>query len=137
VDDKNENLESVVMSDDGTGGGLRIPAVLISKSDGGVLKDYLLNSPAAAKSQVALSVSFMVPHKTKRVDLQMWYTADDDRSLDLLRDIGEYIRPLVDGGLTVPNTVRFKPRFVHYACEMCDADIKREYCVSNGQYCLM
>lgn len=47
-DRANQNINNIIMSDDGTGLGLRIPSVLISKNDGDILKDYLkrLNSNA-------------------------------------------------------------------------------------------
>jgi len=41
VDDTDEDIESIIMSDDGTGGGLRIPAMLVGKTDGKKLIDYL------------------------------------------------------------------------------------------------
>lgn len=34
IDNKNEEIEGVIMSDDGTGAGIRIPSVLIGNSDG-------------------------------------------------------------------------------------------------------
>jgi hypothetical protein len=36
------DVKQIVMSDDGTGTGIRIPAMLISKKDGKILKDFLL-----------------------------------------------------------------------------------------------
>jgi hypothetical protein len=33
-DNSDENIDNIIMSDDGTGGGLRIPSMMISKSDG-------------------------------------------------------------------------------------------------------
>lgn len=41
IDDSDEDIENVVMSDDGTGGGIRIPSMIISKNDGKKLIDYL------------------------------------------------------------------------------------------------
>lgn len=41
VDYSNENIETVVMSDDGTGAGIRIPSMLISKKDGKKLIDFI------------------------------------------------------------------------------------------------
>lgn len=41
IDDLAENIEDVIMSDDGTGGGIRIPAMLIGKTDGKKLLDFL------------------------------------------------------------------------------------------------
>lgn len=51
IEDKEENLDEIVMSDDGTGGGIRIPSVLISKTDGEKLLDFLKNAnPSELKS---------------------------------------------------------------------------------------
>lgn len=40
IDSKNENITNVQMSDDGTGAGIRIPAVMIGRADGEKLKEY-------------------------------------------------------------------------------------------------
>jgi hypothetical protein len=41
VDNSDEDISEIVMSDDGTGAGIRIPSVLISKNDGQKLIDFL------------------------------------------------------------------------------------------------
>jgi hypothetical protein len=41
IDDSNENILDVVMTDDGTGAGIRMPSMLISEKDGKVLIDFL------------------------------------------------------------------------------------------------
>lgn len=41
VDDKLEDIEYVIMSDDGTGSGIRIPSMLVGRSDGYKFIDYL------------------------------------------------------------------------------------------------
>ena len=41
IDDSEEDIDGVIMSDDGTGGGIRIPSMLIGKTDGRKLIDYL------------------------------------------------------------------------------------------------
>jgi len=46
IDNKNEDITGVVMSDDGTGAGIRIPSVLIGNGDGMVLKEYLKTASA-------------------------------------------------------------------------------------------
>jgi len=40
IDDFSENIENVLMSDDGTGGGIRIPSMLISSPDGAKLLNW-------------------------------------------------------------------------------------------------
>ena len=40
IDNKVENVTNVIMGDDGTGVGIRIPSMLIGKTDGEILKDF-------------------------------------------------------------------------------------------------
>ena len=40
VDTSDEDIDTIVMSDDGTGGGIRIPSMLIGKKEGNILIDY-------------------------------------------------------------------------------------------------
>ena len=41
IDNSDENIEEIVMSYDGTGAGIRMPSMLISKNDGKKLIDFL------------------------------------------------------------------------------------------------
>ena len=42
IDDTFEDINKVIMSDDGTGTGIRIPSMLIGKKEGQILKDFLM-----------------------------------------------------------------------------------------------
>ena len=42
VDDKIEDIQYIIMSDDGTGSGIRIPSMLIGRSDGANLIDFIM-----------------------------------------------------------------------------------------------
>lgn len=52
IDNNAENIEGVVMSDDGQGMGIRIPSMLISKSDGDKLLDFLKTATAEELDQI-------------------------------------------------------------------------------------
>ena len=41
VDPMEEDISNVILSDDGTGAGIRIPAMMIDKYDGKTLKEFL------------------------------------------------------------------------------------------------
>jgi hypothetical protein len=41
VNDSDENIDNIVVSDDGTGGGIRIPSMIITKTDGKKLIDFV------------------------------------------------------------------------------------------------
>jgi hypothetical protein len=44
VDDKYEDVQYVIMSDDGTGSGIRIPSMLVGSSDGSKLIDFIVDN---------------------------------------------------------------------------------------------
>lgn len=56
VDDREENITNVIMGDDGTGTGIRIPSMLIGKDSGRILKDFTVTSDTAA----TLSAEFTI-----------------------------------------------------------------------------
>lgn len=41
IDNQSDDVDSLVMSDDGTGGGIRIPSMIIGKTEGRKLLDFL------------------------------------------------------------------------------------------------
>ena len=54
VDDFEEDIDNVIMSDDGTGGGIRIPSMLIGKTDGKKLIDFLKRASDEEIEQTAI-----------------------------------------------------------------------------------
>jgi hypothetical protein len=54
IDDNEEDIDGVIMSDDGTGGGIRIPSMLIGKTDGRKLIDYLKRASDEEIDQTAI-----------------------------------------------------------------------------------
>lgn len=54
IDDNEEDIDGVIMSDDGTGGGIRIPSMLIGKTDGRKLIDYLKRASDQEIDQTAI-----------------------------------------------------------------------------------
>lgn len=124
------DVKNIVMSDDGTGTGIRIPAMLISQRDGKALKDFLLGQPADVASQAALAAEFVLENQDNAVKWELWYTTANDRALDFLKNMGLTANKLA-------KVAEFQPRIVTWACPSCDADFKRKECVSNGRYCAM
>ena len=121
------------MSDDGTGAGIRIPALLIGKEDGDKLIEfYNLQSPSplAENHLISMNIEFNMKHPDDFVKSQMWYTSSDDKSLDFIKNMGEYLRPLV-------KEMSFQPKFVTWSCEDCDVEFKKQNCLSDGKYCAL
>lgn len=85
IDDKDEDIENVILIDDGNGNGIRIPAMLLTKKDGGIIKKFLIEK----QEHIALLASFDLERPDDRVEYDFWYTSSDDRALDFLRDYKE------------------------------------------------
>ena len=60
IDDHAETVDNVLMSDDGTGGGIRIPSMLIAHPDGVKLLNWYLNASVGEKSQIVLMAEFLL-----------------------------------------------------------------------------
>jgi hypothetical protein len=67
IDDGNSDIANVVMSDDGTGTGILIPSMLISRKDGEKLKDYLKSASQEDAYQAALQVEFVLENHDNTV----------------------------------------------------------------------
>lgn len=63
IDDVEEDIGRVIMSDDGTGAGIRIPALLMSKKDGETLRNWMLKASSEERDQVQLQADFLIEKK--------------------------------------------------------------------------
>jgi hypothetical protein len=86
ADNTNEDIETIVMSDDGTGGGIRIPSMLIGNRDGQALIDFLKNANSSELESVAIMASFIMEKPDDRVEYDIWMTSSNDRALDFITD---------------------------------------------------
>jgi hypothetical protein len=123
IDNKVENITNVIMGDDGTGVGIRIPSMLIGKSDGQILKDF-----AKLKQGATLSAEFTVKVSDDVVNMEFWYSSNNIRSLDFLKEFDKYAKGF-------EGKVEFTPRFVTWACPNCEGKFVNEECMSGGKYC--
>lgn len=86
IDGEEENIEEVIMSDDGTGGGIRIPSILIGKTDGKKLLDFLRLASEEELKQVAVMADFYLEKPDDRVEYDFWFTSSNDKALDFIED---------------------------------------------------
>jgi len=85
VDSRVENITNVIMGDDGTGTGIRIPAMLIGKTDGEILIEF-----AKQKLGATLSAEFAVKEKSNTADVEIWYSSNNQRSMDFVKEFDRY-----------------------------------------------
>ena len=85
VDNTDENINDIVMSDDGTGAGLRIPSLLVSKKDGQKLIDWLKNATTEELEQVMVLADFKMKALDNRVEYDIFYSSSIDLAHDFIR----------------------------------------------------
>ena len=126
IDPMEEDITDVILSDDGTGAGIRIPAMMIDKYSGDKLKQYLQQG-----GEASLRAEFMTDiASNNKVDATFWYSSGDDKSLDFVKNVAEYIEPIL-------RFINFQPKFVTWPCPHCDSSYKKDNCVSDGKYCAL
>ena len=123
IDNRFENITDVVMGDDGTGTGIRVPSMLIGKTDGELLKNFAKTSDTGT-----LSAEFTMPNIEGKVHVEFWFSSNNVQALDFLKEFDKYMHELED-------RVEFEPRYVTWACSYCSDEYKAEECYGNGLYC--
>ena len=72
IDNLYENITNVIMGDDGTGTGIRIPSMLIGRDDGAKLRDF-----AKHQSGATLSAEFSVKSLMEAVEMELWFSSNN------------------------------------------------------------
>ena len=85
IDNTALNIKDIIMSDDGTGAGIRIPSMIISKRDGDILKEFLRTASPSAAAQASLAAEFIMRNPDNTVEWSLWYTSSNDRALDFIK----------------------------------------------------
>lgn len=129
VDNSDEDIDSIVMSDDGSGAGIRIPSMLISKADGAKLLDFIQTATEEELSQLSFLADFSLKQReNNKVDYDIWYSSTSDVALDFIQDFMKIDRAFGP-------RVKMTPRFVFWECTDCDKETLAKHCFSKGNYC--
>lgn len=123
----NEEPDDIIMVDDGTGNGIQIPTIMISKTDGEkLIEEYL--KIVGNSGYIKLKTTFEINRPDDRVEYDIWFSSSNDRGLDFIRDFMPYHNRLGD-------KVQMTPRYFTWSCENCDESITDIDCVCGGKYC--
>eukprot|EP00352_Strombidinopsis_acuminata_P002198 CAMPEP_0176381912 /NCGR_PEP_ID=MMETSP0126-20121128/32254_1 /TAXON_ID=141414 ORGANISM="Strombidinopsis acuminatum, Strain SPMC142" /NCGR_SAMPLE_ID=MMETSP0126 /ASSEMBLY_ACC=CAM_ASM_000229 /LENGTH=243 /DNA_ID=CAMNT_0017746007 /DNA_START=89 /DNA_END=820 /DNA_ORIENTATION=+ len=130
VDNNPEGIDGVVMSDDGTGAGIRIPSMLISQADGDILYEFMDSSTEEELKKIAIMAEFKMTHSgdSNMVEFDFWYSSSNDKALDFLEDFAEMDKKLGE-------RVKLTPHFVFWECRGCDPSYLKSDCYGGGKYC--
>ena len=124
-----EYPNQIIMVDDGTGNGIQIPSVLISKTDGEKLIEKYKEFSSKSKT-IQLLASFEINRPDNRVEYDFWFTSSNDRGLDFIRDYRSFHEAL-------GKKVLWTPRYFSWNCETCDSTITETDCLCGGKYCAL
>jgi extracellular elastinolytic metalloproteinase len=91
ADNTDARSEDVIMSDDGTGHSINIPAFFIRKQDADTIKEYLDTEDT---SSVYIKGEMEMVHPDNRVEYEFWYSTILDIEYWRLYDIALYQRAL-------------------------------------------
>jgi hypothetical protein len=118
--DKEADVENKILSDDGTGAGIKIPALLIGKEEGTKLKNYLQVASPEKQRQTSLMAEFLISTlPDNSVHASIWYTSSDKKSLAFIKNFADYVEPILSENLF------FEPKFVTWSCPVCESSFKR------------
>ena len=127
INNDNENIHNLVMSDDGTGGDIYIPVAMISLNDGNVIYNYLKKNPW---KKITTEVEFTDYYEeNEEIDLEFFFSSHEERAYILIKNISNYINEF--------GNINFIPRYVTHQSPYYDNQKaqKIENCFSNGKYC--
>ena len=124
INDDNQDPEKIIMTDNGEGGNLEIPAFLIRKDDGQLLRSY------HSWADIAMHLSFDVISYGQNVNLTVWTQSSSVSGMRLLSDLAKTL-PKMEG-------LWFLPHFFVWNCNVCEqiGYVNTEVeCISGGRYC--
>lgn len=120
-----EDITSFIMVDDGTGKDIEIPLIMISETDGDILRAFL---SARHSEQKVLQVRFANDMGRPKAKLGLYFSADDAFIYPFLAKLKPYYEKLKD-------IVEFQPHFHIYPCTHCSDEYKSAHCFTEGKYC--
>jgi hypothetical protein len=128
IDNSDENVNKIVMVDDGTAGNIFIPTMMISKADGEVIKNFI---SAHHNKHVRMQLSFDVPNPDNRVEYEFWMSPENHELQVFLADFAKHAKALKDKTFFVPHFG------IWYSVERQREGFKTKHkdCLGAGRYC--
>ena len=116
------------LADDGHGGDISIPAVIISLTDGSKIIEFYKNNE---NKKIILEFQLTIEKKDNTVKYDIWFTADQENVYTFLNDFKRYQEAL--GNIAILNMHYITYPHFNYNPE--SNDIKDD-CLGSGKYCV-
>jgi hypothetical protein len=125
----------VLISDyDYKGNDITIPVIVMNYENGTTLKQFIFNNNSSASIDITLH--FEIANKTDKVDVNIWYSADDEQIYKLITNMSEYYNVL----LSSSKFVNINIHVITYKHIEYDEYSVNKYAVDNcygsGKYCI-
>jgi hypothetical protein len=72
-----EDVNYIIMADDGTGVGINIPSMIINKEPGDKLIEFLTTNKEQVIRKAALHAKFIINKPDSRVEYDYWFTSSN------------------------------------------------------------
>jgi hypothetical protein len=122
-------VDNILMIDDGTGNDIHIPLLLISQSDGEIIRSFLIQQyqqPYINPLETVIIDVELNNKLTDHINLELFYSSDDE---DFYKFITEY-KALQD---EFENIITL--RTMYFTHSVGNSSDPSDNCVSNGKYC--
>lgn len=129
-DDRPENVNLIIMSDNGSAGNLYVPSFLISNDDGIALA-AAIDKPEYS-NLIALTIEFELPQATDTINYEVWHSSGHLGFRSFLAEYAEI------GASFSKEVAVFTPHYVLWYCHSCKLAgyLKEEPdCLGGGRYC--
>ena len=131
VNDKDEAPEKMFLADDGHGGDISIPAVLVSLTDGQKLIYYYSNHPHDKSHRIRLEIQFILEKSDNTVKYDIWFTPDQKNVYTFLKDFERYQKLLGEKAILGVHYITY-PYFSYDP----NSNKPIEDCLGSGLYCV-
>ena len=127
INNNDQDIESVILEEDGAQSDIKIPVVLISLTNGRIMQNYILSNP---QNRVMVEINFQEKKPKKKIELKFFFSSSELRAYEMINNITSYIDKYND-------QVEFIPIYVtHQIPSYDEKTAKRELnCVTKGKYC--
>ncbi|OMJ81495.1 hypothetical protein SteCoe_18013 [Stentor coeruleus] len=128
VNDDDSDINKFIMTDNGAGGNLDIPAFIIRQEDGNLFYSYKSEERI---TNIILCLGFEINKSTKNeVSVTIWLQSSSDFAMTFLNDFSIF-------ATNMPQ-MNFTPHYLTWECQICKQQnfVKaQEECISAGRYC--
>ena len=131
INDKDEPPEKMFLADDGNGGEISIPAVLISLNDGNKLINYYTDKKPDRNNRIRLEIYFALEKSDNTVKYDIWFTPDQTKVYEFLNDFEKYQNLLGDNAILDMHYITY-PFFSYNENSKTPVDD----CLGSGLYCI-